>query len=78
MTCQRCTGPITDPELVVARLRFPIGLRAFDGLHRVLVDAYGSEDLVLVTDGPLVVQGWLTVARRPACTCDPVEGASGG
>lgn len=55
---------ITNPDLVVAELRYPIRVDGLTKVMRGLCKIYGAADLVIVTDGPLWRDGWMTVARR--------------
>lgn len=57
---------ITDPEAVVAQLRYPMGIRGIDRVMRGLAQIYHDPELVIITGGPLFREGWMTIAQDPA------------
>lgn len=56
---------ITDPSLVVARLKLPMLLDAAAKATRAIADAYPDDELVIITDGPLWEAETMVIARKP-------------
>jgi len=54
---------ITDPDSVVAQLRYPMRVDGLTKVMRGLSRLYDDDRLVIVTDGPLWREGWMTIAR---------------
>ena len=62
---------ITDPNQVVARLAYPMGIDGLQKVMRGLARVYRDKALVIVTDGPLWKAGWLTIAHPNPETAEP-------
>lgn len=54
---------ITDPSLVVARLKLPMPLDAAATLIGSLGDLYPDDELFIITDGPLWEPDTMVVAK---------------
>ncbi len=54
---------ITDPDLVVAKLKLPMPLNAAATAVRAIGEAYPADELVIITDGPLFEHDAMVIAR---------------